>query len=324
LNVFITGASGYAGYYATLRLAQAGHRVTGIVRNPVQQRLDVLRTFEVELHAGDVSRPDTYRELLERSNVIIHTMQDKQQPMVTDRALLASLGALPALPGRRFIYTTGASMFGKVGVPVMDEHTEPNPDHPLAFRRTLEREALALTNLGVVVVRPGFIYGNDGYNCVFCDWFEMAEAGDAVFRGDRAKGWSWIHVADLAEAYVLVAEAGPEVDGEVFNLADEHQPRSLDLMRVCLAAAGHAGEVRFEPGVAGDNIGTWFDQNEFITSAKARSVLGWTPRHPSVLAGVPAAYAAWKVAQQMMPERAARRSRNPRKLEAYKVRPSGG
>ncbi len=34
MRVFITGISGYAGYYAALRLASAGHQVTGLVRHP--------------------------------------------------------------------------------------------------------------------------------------------------------------------------------------------------------------------------------------------------------------------------------------------------
>lgn len=301
MRVFITGVSGYAGYYAALRLAGAGHRVTGIVRRPAQPRLDVLRMHEIELVPGDVGRPEAYRKLLECSDLIIHTMLDKKQPLETDRALFAALRSLPERDRRRrFIYTTGCSMFGKVGIAVMDESTEPHPGHALAFRRTLEREALALTGLGVIVFRPGFMWGNDGYNSVACDWFEMAEGGDAVFRGDREKGWSWIHIADLAEAYLLGAEAGPAVDGEIFNLADEHRPRCLDLMRACVAATGHAGEIRFAGPQADDNASTWFDQNEFITSAKARRMLGWSPRHPGVLEGVPAAYAAWKTGQRLM------------------------
>lgn len=300
MRVLITGVSGYAGYHAAIRLASAGHEVTGLVRNPGRPRLDVLRVNEVGLADGDVTDPSGFHELLERAEVVIHTMLDKRRPLETDRALFAALAALPRHSGahRRFIYTTGCSIFGKVADPIMDETTEPNPAHALAFRRTLEREALAL-DLGVVVVRPGFMYGKDGYNSVAADWFAMGESGDAVFRGDREKGWSWIHIDDLAEAYLLLTEAGRSIDGELFCLADEHRPRSLDVMRRCVAAAGYRGEVRFEPPKAGENLSTWFDQNEFISSAKARRLLGWIPRHASVLDGIPAAYAGWKAAQRL-------------------------
>ena len=300
MHIFVTGVSGYAGYHAALHLAAAGHQVTGIARRPDTPRLAVLRAHEIAIVTGDVAEPDGYSALLERSNVIIHTMLDKKRPLDTDRALFAALAALSEQRGarRRFIYTTGCSIFGKTGVRVMDESTEPNPAHALAFRRGMEREALALP-LSVCVLRPGFMYGNDGYNSQSTDWFEMAAASDVVYRGDREKGWSWIHIDDLAEAYRLVAEAGNAVDGEVFCLADEQRPRCLDVMRACLAVAGYTGDIRFDGPLEGHNASTWFDQDEFMTSEKARRILGWVPRRPGVLDALPAAFAAWKAARQI-------------------------
>jgi nucleoside-diphosphate-sugar epimerase len=298
MRIFVTGASGYAGYYAALRLAAAGHVVTGLVRNPAQPRLATLRMHEVAILQGDVAEPDTYRAELERSDVIIHTMLDKKRLFETDRTLFAVLESLsPRTTARRFIYTTGCSIFGKLSVDVIDEQTEPNPDHPLAFRRGLEREALALKNASTVVLRPGFMFGCDGFNSVSTDWFELAESGDPVFRGDREKGWSWIHIGDLAEAYRLVAEADHAVvGGEIFHIADDHRPLSLDVMRACVAATGLKAEIRFEGPKKGDNVSTWFDQNEFITAQKARERLGWSPRHSGVIESAPQIYQSWKAA----------------------------
>jgi nucleoside-diphosphate-sugar epimerase len=299
MRVFITGVSGYAGYYAALRLAAAGHQVTGLARHPEQPRLNILRIQEVRLVTGDVGEVASYRGELEHSDVVIHTMLDKRKPQETDRALFAALKDLPArkLP-RRFIYTTGCSIFGKLPIPVMDETVEPNPEHPLSFRRTMEKEALAIPNVSTVVLRPGFMFGNDGYNSVSADWFAMAQSGDVVFRGDRERGWSWIHIADLAEAYLLAAEAPDRsVAGEVFHLADDLLPKSLDVMRACVAAAGYKGEIRFEGPNKGDNISTWFNQNEFITSKKANERLGWKPRRAGVIESAPQIFASWQAAQ---------------------------
>ncbi len=262
MRILITGVSGYAGYYAAIRLAAAGHDVTGIVRNPDHPRLNILRSREIKLAVGDVSQPDTYRELLANSNVIIHTMLDKKAPLATDRTLFAEIGALPEQPGahRRFIYTTGCSIFGKLDVRIMDETTEPNPKHFLAFRRELEKEALAIKSAGVVVLRPGFMYGNDGYNSQATDWFEMGDAGEGIYRGDREKSWSWIHIDDLAEAFVRATEAGREIDGELFNLADDRQPLCVDVMRRCVTVAGYKGEITFAGPLEGNNTSTWFNQ----------------------------------------------------------------
>jgi nucleoside-diphosphate-sugar epimerase len=299
MKVFVTGVSGYAGFYAALRLSAAGHNVTGLVRHPEQPRLNTLRIQEVRLVTGDVGEVAGYRAELAAADVVIHTMLDKRKPQETDRALFAALGALPARnPRRRFIYTTGCSIFGKLPILVMDETAEPNPAHPLAFRRTLEKEALAIPNTGTVVLRPGFMYGHDGYNSVSADWFAMAKTNEVVFRGDQERGWSWIHIADLAEAYRLAAEADDGVvAGEVFHLGDELRPRSLDVMRACVVAAGYTGEVRCEGPAKGDNISTWFNQNEFMTSQKARDKLGWRPRHAGIIECIKPVYASWAAAQ---------------------------
>jgi nucleoside-diphosphate-sugar epimerase len=299
MRVLVTGVSGYAGFYAALRLAATGHRVTGLVRNPEQPRLNLLRMHEITIVQGDVGQPATYWMELDRSDAVIHTMLDKKRPLDTDRALFAALEELPSRTSRRrFVYTTGCSIFGKVPVDVMDESTEPNPDHPLAFRRGLEREALGLKNVSTVVLRPGFMFGNDGFNSVSADWFAMAEAGDAVFRGDREKGWSWIHISDLAEAYRLVIEADEAaIAGEIFHLADDLRPRSLDVMQACLDAADYQGKIRFEGPTKGDNISTWFNQNEFLTSRKVEARLGWSPRHAGIIESAKRVYKSWKSVQ---------------------------
>jgi nucleoside-diphosphate-sugar epimerase len=121
MRAFVTGAAGYAGFYAALRLAAVGHTVTGIVRHPEQPRLNILRMQEVRLLSGDVGQTEAYYSELARSDVIIHTMLDKKRPLETDRALFGALQSLPPrTPRRRFIYTTGCSIFGKVPVAVMD------------------------------------------------------------------------------------------------------------------------------------------------------------------------------------------------------------
>lgn len=299
MKVFLTGASGYAGFHAALRLAAAGHTVTGIVRHPEQPRLQELRRHEIKLIHGDVAEPDTYRAELEECDAIVHTMLDKKRHFDTDRAFFGALETLsPRKTRRRLVYTTGVSIIGKVDVPLLDETIEPNPAQPISFRRKLEHEAFALKNVSTVVLRPGFIFGNDGFNSITTDWCAMAADGEAIFRGDVAKGWSWIHVDDLAEAYRLAAEADESVvNGEIFHIVDENRPRCLDVMRACLDAAGYKGQIRCEGPIKGDNISMWFDQDAYSSSRKARERLGWRSRHDGVLESADRLFRAWKAAQ---------------------------
>jgi nucleoside-diphosphate-sugar epimerase len=301
MKVFLTGASGYAGFHAALSLSLAGHSVTGVVRHPEQPRLQVLRTHEIKLLHGDVAQPETYRDAVEECDAIVHTMLDKKRHFETDRTFFSVLEQVsPRKVRRRLAYTTGVSIIGKIDAPVLDETIEPNPQHPLSFRRQLELEALALKNVSTVILRPGFMFGNDGFNSVSTDWFAMAEEGDTVFRGDQEKGWSWIHVSDLAEAYRLAIEADEKiVDGEIFHIVDLHRPKSRDVMRACLDAAGCKQPIRADVPVKGDNISMWFDQNGYSASQKARDRLGWTSRHDGVIASAERLFHAWKAARAL-------------------------
>jgi nucleoside-diphosphate-sugar epimerase len=299
VKVFLTGASGYAGFHAGLRLAAAGHTVVGVVRHPEQPRLQELRRHEIKLIHGDVAEPASYVEELEKCDAVVHTMLDKKNHFSTDRAFFGALESLsPRKVRRRLVYTTGVSIIGKVPVALLDETIEPNPQQKISFRRDLEKEAFALKNVSTTVLRPGFIFGADGFNSISTDWFAEAEQGQAIFRGDKEKGWSWIHVEDMAEAYRLAVEAEESVvNGEIFHIVDENKPLCRDVMRRCMDVAGYKGEITFAEPIKGDNISMWFDQSAFSSSAKARQRLGWASRHDGVLESADRLYGAWKAAQ---------------------------
>lgn len=301
MRILIIGATGYAGYYAALALRQAGHQVYGLTRDNSKTRAKQLQQNEVQLAIGDVSKPESYRQYVENSDVIIHAMMDFDDPQGTDITLFATLEeiAQQAPRNRRFIYTTGCSIYGKRQERVMDENTPANPDHKLAFRMELEEKLFAtpIKNCKKTVLRPGFMYGLDGKSSITGMWFGMGESGKAIYRGDRHKGWSWVHVQDLAEAYVKVVESNGAIDNEVFCIADEQRNTCLEIMQACLKAADYQGEIEFAEPTKEDVTSYWFDQNEFITSQKARYLLGWTPRHIGVIDEIETYYQAWKSAQ---------------------------
>ena len=293
--------SAYAGFHAAAALSKAGHRVRGLTRDTESQRASQMRVNEVRPVEGDLGKPETYRQHLQDCEVVVHSMLDPQDPQGTDGKLFRAITEVAesdAAPYKRLlVYTTGCSIYGKRPEKIMDETTPANPDHVLAFRMELEKEAIVAEGFRTVVLRPGFMYGQDGYTSVSGDWFEMGEEGNPVYRGDPEKGWSWVHIADLADAYVRAAESGPWIDGEVFCVADEQRPKCLEVMEACVHAAGHKGDIQMGEPKEDDVTSTWFDQNEFIISQKARRLLGWFPRHAGILDDAETVYAAWKAAQ---------------------------
>lgn len=301
MKILVTGATGYAGYHAAIAFRQAGHQVYALVRDEKKSRARELQSHEVNLAIADVSDPDSYRQLLNDSDAIVHAMMDFKDPQGTDLKLFDTLRqvAETSTRNRRFIYTTGCSIYGKRPERVMDETTPANPNHKLAYRMDLEQKlfALPIPNCQKVVLRPGFMYGLDGYSSVSATWFEMGEKGKAIYRGDRSKGWSWVHILDLAEAYVRAVETGAAIDGEIFCIADEQRPKCIEVMQACLQAAGYNGEIEFAEPQEDDVTSVWFNQNEFITSRKAYRLLGWNPRHTGIIDEIETYYAAWKAAR---------------------------
>ena len=298
MNVFLAGATGYAGLAAAEALRQAGHHVTGLLRDPTAGRTRELRAQQLSSVAGDLRRPATYRAALAACDVCLTTAQDVYDPAGTDRLLLETLRGLPAAASgarRLLVYTSCATVYGRVPTALLDETTPVNPAHPLHFRWELEQEVFQLRNVRTVVVRPGFLYGQDGRSCVAATWFEQGEAGRVVFGGNPDKGWSWLHVADLADAYCRIA-AHAELDQEIFCLADDQRPRCLAVAEAAARAAGFTGNVTLGPAIMEDGSAL-FDQDTFLYSAKARRVLGWAPRQPGIVADIDRCYQGWKASQ---------------------------
>jgi len=54
----------------------------------------------------------------------------------------------------------------------------------------------------------------------------------------KSQRWNWIHIEDLADAYVMAAKQSHAVKGEAFNLVADPSPTYEE---VCLAASRVAG-----------------------------------------------------------------------------------
>ncbi|SDT65021.1 NAD-dependent epimerase/dehydratase family protein [Actinoplanes derwentensis] len=297
MQILVIGATGYAGRRVSSALARAGHTVLGLSRDPDGHAARDLTAHEVTVVAGDFSEPETWRGHLTGTDAVVHLLMDMSDPVGADQRLFAELTAVQNRDGRRrhLVYTTGISAYGRTGLPLMDETTPGNQESPIGFRFGLEKE-LAATGLAHTVVRPGFLYGGPATTSMTGQWFAAAEAKAPVFYGDTTKRWSWIHVDDLAEAYVRILDNPAAVDGEVFVVADDQSLTTLDMQRVAVRAAGYTGEITLDSAAAGGIMQMAADQDELVTSAKAHRLLNWRPRHPSFTDAPELHYRAWKIA----------------------------
>ncbi|MFF5161324.1 NAD-dependent epimerase/dehydratase family protein [Streptomyces sp. NPDC000348] len=298
MQILVIGATGYAGRRVSTALARAGHTVLGLTRDTDAPAARALVTDEVTPVMGDFSKAETWRGHLEGTDAVVHLLMDTSDPIDGDQRLFAELLAAQERDGRRrhLVFTTGISSYGRTGLALMDENTPGNPDSPIGFRFALERE-LAASGLAHTIVRPGFMYGGPATTSMTGQWFAAAEAKNPVFFGDTAKRWSWVHVDDLADAYVRILDNPRAVDGETFVIADDQRITALDMQHAAVRAAGYTGNIALETAEAGGMMQMAADQDELVTSAKAHRLLGWRPRRIAFTDNPELHYQAWKSAQ---------------------------
>ena len=287
MKVLVIGATGYAGHRIATALRRRGHAVAGLTRDPAGAGARALAAAEVRPVAGELADPASYREHLRDADVVVHSAMDYADPAGSDRALFAELTAAP----RPLIYTTGISLHGRVGTPVLDETSPSSPENPLHFRYQLERELIG-SGLAHTIVRPAFMYGHDSRTSQLGRWFAAPR-----FVGDKDKRWSFVHVDDLADAYVRIVERENGPLRDIFVIGEENPPPALEVFTAAARAAGHAGEITTQPIGPDEWLEQAADQDEMVSSAKARAELGWTPRHAGPLTDMATYHAAWQAAR---------------------------
>lgn len=297
MKILVLGATGYAGFHISRALRQEGHTVLGLTRDAAGTRARELLVEEVRPVEGLMSDPETYRAALEESDAVVCAALDMNDPLGSDRLLFRTLREAQERTGRsrHLVFTTGITFLTTTGH-VWDEKTPADPGNPLHLRAQAEQD-LADSGLPHTVLRPSFIYGGSGRSSKSAQWFTAARDGEPVFYGDTTKRYTWVHVDDLAAAYVAVLRRPDAFDGQIFMLGDEHQPTLLSVQQACLNAAGYTGDIAFQSAESGGVLETCADRDELVDSTNARTLLGWQPRHPGILEDTLTYYAAWDRAQ---------------------------
>jgi nucleoside-diphosphate-sugar epimerase len=298
MEIFLTGASGYLGLAVARAFRRAGHRVSGLARSSAAA--ETLMRHEVAPVLGALETPERYQEAAARADVIAHLAVDYavNTAAADEQTVRALLGvAVEAREPKRLLYTSGVWVYGDTELTVADEAHPRQPPRAVAWRPELERLVLNAPRVRGVVLRPGVVYGGRGGLPGM--WFAGAEAGELRVPGDGANRWAMVHVDDLAEAYVRVAQA--DVAGEVFNLTEGTAATLGELARAAGDAVGYRGAVVRTPlAEASAQLGPLAEAlvlNQRVSSERARRVLGWQPRHGGFVAEAITYYAAWRAHQ---------------------------
>lgn len=296
MKTFITGATGYIGFNVAKAMRRAGHKVYGLTRS--EDKADMLAKAEIHPVIGDMTNPDSYKDIANQSSVLIHAAVDYQHDTVeldkqTVQALIeaGSTGPQP----KTFIYTSGCWVNGNTGYEPANETTPLDPIEAVQWRPAVEETVLTAEQVDGIVVRPGCVYGERGGLTGM--WFDAAENKDTIdVVGDGTNFWTMVHVDDLADAYVRIAEAAPA--GEVFNISDRSRWTVRDMVQAVARATDFKGDINFVPvEEAAQEMGPMAEAlavDQHIDSRKAVNLLGWQPNHGGFVDEVETFYQSWK------------------------------
>jgi CDP-glucose 4,6-dehydratase len=295
---FVTGATGLLGGWLVRALVGAGADVVCLVRDWVPQS-DLLgdeMMRKVRLVRGDVRDQAVLERALGEYEIdtVFHLAAQtivgvaNRNPVSTFEsniqgtwALLEACRRSPLV--KAIVVASSDKAYGDQDVLPYDEETPLQGEHPYDVSKScadlISRTYAVSYKLPVAITRCGNFYGGGDLN-----WNRLVPGTvRSVLRGERPVIRSdgtlirdYFYVEDGVGAYMQLAEAlrnRPELAGEGFNFSNELQLTVLDLTRKILDHMGTnlVPDIRNE---ASNEI-----QHQYLSAAKARRMLDWTPSH---------------------------------------------
>ncbi|KAG8908767.1 hypothetical protein FRB99_003005 [Tulasnella sp. 403] len=301
MKVLLFGSTGYVALPIAKAFLRAGHDVVGQTRS--QNSTKTLEAEEIFPLVADPADASTWRDVVKDVDVVIDAVGggdlQKCADTILDTVVEEARKARPEGPPLSYIYCSGTWVHG--------DHQEvpygSNSDRTVvsaatsntlvAWRPVFEQRALAAgaanpQSLTVNVIRPAMVYGRTA--SLFGFPFETARKGDVVFPAREGAILASVHVEDLAEIFVKLAEKSFIVKGIVFDAANNY-PERLSLVAEELKRASGAKSVKFVEPSNPFEVAMW--SSNPLRPTLARTLLGWEPRRPPLTQALGVYYKAW-------------------------------
>jgi nucleoside-diphosphate-sugar epimerase len=303
MRVFVAGATGAIGKQLVPRLVAAGHAVHGMTRRAAKQAM--LSELGAVPVVADALDPDQVAEAVARArpDVIVHqltaigaidmrhfdrdfALTNRLRTEGTDHLLSAG----QAIGVRRFV-AQGIGSYGayaRTGGPVKSEEAPLDPTPAREMRETLaavghlEQAVLGAGWTEGIVLRYGVFYGPGTSMAPGEEQFELVRKRKFPLVGDSGGIWSFIHVADAAEATMAAIERGSR---GVYNVVDDDPAPVAEWLPALAQELGAKRPMRVPRFIgrlfAGEAGVVMMTDVRGASNAKAKRELAWTPAHSS-------------------------------------------
>lgn len=240
-RALVTGGAGTIGSHVVDLLVRGGAAEIVVLDNLVRGRQAnlewALQSGPVRLVEGDIRDVDLVHRLTEGKDLVFHLAairitQCAEEPRLANEVLVNGtfnmLEAAVAANVRKVVASSSASVYG-----LAEEFPTSERHHPYhndtfygaakAFNEGMLRSFHRMYGLDYVALRYFNVYGprmdiHGLYTEVLIRWMERIESAvPPLILGDGLQTMDFVHVADIARANMLAAEA--QATDEVFNIA---------------------------------------------------------------------------------------------------------
>ena len=304
MHVLVTGGAGYIGSTTAAALLAAGHQVT--VYDNLSRGYREAVPDDARLVVGDTGDAGALRDVLRGGfDAVIHfaafieageSMRDPGSFFDNNVAkTIVLLNAMVEAGTPRFVFSSSAGVYGEPEVlPIPEEH----PRRPVNVYgetkslvetmlrwygecRGLRWVALRYFNAAGATAERGEAHEPESH---LIPLILQVPAGRreaiSIFGNDYSTRdgscvRDYVHISDLADAHIL-ALAQCDRGGGVFNLGNGEGFTNLEVVQAARLVTEHAIPVTESPRRPGDPA------TLVASSERARTVLGWRPRYPTI------------------------------------------
>ena len=302
MRVFVAGATGVMGRQLVPQLLAAGHKVIGMTRTEAKRA--ALWDLGAQPVVADALDPDQVAAAVAEAqpDVIVHqlTAISSFDPRHFDREFAPTnrlrtegtdhlLSAGQAVGVRRFVAQSYAAWpYARTGGPVKseDDPLDPSPARDMresmAAIRHLEEAVLGADWTEGIVLRYGAFYGPGTSMSPGSEELEVIRKRKFPVVGDGGGVWSFVHIADAAEATVAAIKHGHR---GIYNVVDDDPAPVADWLPALAQSIGAPKPRRVPRFVgrlfAGEAGAVMMTDIRGASNAKAKRELHWQPGHPS-------------------------------------------
>ena len=320
MKVLVTGAAGFLGGHLVDVLLERGDEVRAMVR-PIEDASRLRKLDGVEVVLGDLVDRDSLKRAVQGTQRVYNVAAktgpwglEKDYNAVNVWGVADLITASMDAGVQRIVHTSSITVYGHhlKGI-VTEDHPFHAEDNPYSRTKIAGEKMIAdfVKERGapVVIVRPAWIYGPRD-SASFGRFVAMVDSGKGFLISSGKNIVPIVYVRDVAQGLIKAGDAGDEVIGKAFTIADDRRVTQAEYLNTIadflgvptvsrkisyfpLITAGRSAELVWKamgrrnaapPPVTTYGV-TLLGSNQEFSIEKARRELGYAPEY-DVIRGV--------------------------------------